>query len=132
MWLDSYAANYYPGADVVDLVGTTVLNHGTAVTTPWAGWRTFDDLFAGQYGAAAGWGKPIILTELATAEQGGDKAAWLRDLLTSLPSSYPLVSGLLLLEVESDREWPDINWSVGSSPESLRVFRELISGPHFK
>jgi beta-mannanase len=132
MWLDSWAASYYPGGDVVDLVGTTVLNHGTAVTTPWAQWRTFDELFAGQYGAAAGWGKPIVLTELATAEQGGDKAAWLREMLTSLPTRYPLVSGLLLLEVESDREWPDINWSVGSSSESLAVFRELISGPHFK
>jgi hypothetical protein len=132
MWLDGWASQYYPGDDVVDLIGTTVLNHGTAVTTPWAQWRTFGELFAGQYGAAAGWGKPIILTELATAEQGGDKAAWLREVFTSLGSSYPLVSGVLLLEVEADREWPNINWSVGSSQESLNTFRQVVSDPYFK
>jgi hypothetical protein len=132
MWLDGWASEYYPGDDVVDLIGTTVLNHGTAVTTPWAQWRTFGELFGGQYRAAAGWGKPIILTELGTAEQGGDKAAWLREVFTSLGSSYPLVSGVLLLEVESDREWPAINWSVGSSPGSLNTFRQAVSDPYFK
>jgi beta-mannanase len=132
MWLDGSAAEYYPGSDVVDLIGTTVLNHGTAVTTPWAQWRTFGELFGGQYQAAAGWGKPIFLTELGTAEQGGDKAAWLSEVFTSLKFNYPLVSGVLLLEVESDREWPDINWSVGSSLESLNTFRQLISDPYFK
>jgi hypothetical protein len=132
MWLNEWASQYYPGDDVVDLVGTTVLNHGTAPTVPWAKWRSFDELFTGQYQAALQWGKPIILTELATAEQGGDKAAWLRDCFTSLKTTYPLVEGVLLLEMHSDRGWPEINWSVTSSPESLTAFKEAIDDPHFK
>ena len=76
--------------------------------------------------------KPVMITELATAEQGGDKAAWLRDCFGSLESSYPLVLGVLLLEVESDREFPIINWSVTSSAESLAAFRQVVADPYFK
>jgi beta-mannanase len=132
MWLNSWASQYYPGDDVVDLVATTVLNHGTGATAAWTKWRTFDELFGEQYQAARQWGKPIIITELATAEYGGDKAAWLRDCFTALQPGYPLVQGILLFEVESDREWPIINWSVASSPESLTAFREVIADPYFK
>ncbi len=132
MWLDQWASQYYPGDDVVDLVGTTVLNHGTAPSMTWAQWRTFDDLFGVQYQAALRWNKPIVLTELATAEQGGDKAAWLRDCLTSLQPKYPLVQGILLFEVQSDREWPTINWSVASSSASLAAFQAAIASPYFK
>ena len=132
MWLNQWAAQYYPGSDVVDMVGTTVLNHGTAATADWARWRTFDELFQGQYEAALQWGKPILVTELATAEQGGNKADWLRACLVSLRSGYPLVRGLLLLEVPSDREYPTINWSVASSPQSLATFREIIRDGYFR
>ncbi|MFL7791536.1 MAG: glycoside hydrolase family 26 protein [Anaerolineae bacterium] len=132
MWLNGWASDYYPGGDVVDFVGTTVLNHGTGATAEWAQWRTFYELFVGQYQAALQWNKPIIITEVATAEQGGDKAAWIRECFGSLKTDYPLVHGVLLLEVKSDREWPAINWSVASSAESLAAFREVISDPYFR
>jgi hypothetical protein len=132
MWLNGWADQYYPGGDVVDYVGTTVLNHGTAATADWAEWRTFYELFSGQYQAALQWNKPIIITEVATAEQGGDKALWLQECFGSLKTDYPLVRGVLLLEVTSDREWPAINWSVASSAESLAAFREAISDPYFR
>lgn len=132
MWLNSWAASYYPGDDVVDLVGTTVLNHGTGAATEWARWRSFAELFDEQYQAALQWGVPIVITELATAEQGGDKAAWLHECFASLEVEYSLVEGVLLLEVTSDREWPAINWSVASSSESLAAFRAAISDPHFR
>ncbi len=132
MWLNQDGALYYPGGDVVDWVGTTTLNHGTAVAAEWAKWRTFHELFDGQYQAALPWGKPIMITEIGTAEQGGDKAAWFRDTFTSLEASYPLVQGVLLFEVPVDREWPVVNWSIASSPESLEAFKDVISRPYFK
>lgn len=132
MWLDGWAPEYYPGDDVVDWVGTTTLNHGTVPDEPWAQWRTFDDLFGPQHEAALQWGKPVMVTEVATAEQGGDKAAWLRDCFTSLEERYPLVEAVLLFEVESDREWPEVNWSIASSEESLTAFKEAIADPYFR
>jgi beta-mannanase len=132
MWLNSWAPEYYPGDDVVDWVGTTTLNHGTGAQAAWAEWRTFDDLFAPQYQAALQWEKPIMISELATADQGGDKAAWLRDCFTSLETKYPLVRAVILFEVTSDREWPGINWSVAASEESLEAFKTAIDDPTFK
>ena len=132
MWLNQWASQYYPGDDVVDIVGTTAINHGTAVTTDWAQWRSFDDLFSGQYDAAQQWNKPIIVTELGTAEQGGSKVSWLRDCLLAMKPRYPRVEGLILFEVAQDREWPSINWSVASSAESLAAFRAALADPYFK
>jgi hypothetical protein len=132
MWLNAWASQYYPGDDVVDWVGTTTLNHGTGIDAGWAEWRTFDDLFVGQYQAALQWGKPIMVTEVATAETGGDKAAWLFDAFSSLESKYPLVRSVLLFEVTRDREWPSINWSVASSEESLAAFKSAINTPYFR
>lgn len=132
MWLNGWAEQYYPGDDMVDWVGTTVLNHGTGATADWARWRTFYELFDGQYQAAVKWGKPIMLTEVATAEQGGDKAEWIRECFRLLKEKYPLVQAVLLLEVASDREWPVINWSVASSPESLKAFLEAIRDPYVR
>ncbi len=132
MWLNQWGDLYYPGDDIVDWVGTTILNHGTGSTADWARWRTFDEMFAGQYEAALKWNKPIMITEVACAEQGGDKAQWLTDFLTSLEPKYPLVKSILLFEAESDREWPVINWSVASSPASLEAFRKAIGSSYFK
>ncbi|MGQ9501181.1 MAG: glycoside hydrolase family 26 protein [Anaerolineae bacterium] len=132
MWLHKWAALYYPGDDVVDYVGTTELNHGTVPDEQWAKWRTFDEMFAPEYQAALQWNKPIILTELASAEQGGNKAQWLRDCFASFQTHYPLVVGVLLVEIESDREWPAINWSVTSSPAALQAFKEVIHDPYFR
>lgn len=132
MWLQLYATSYYPGDDVVDIVGTTILNHGLGSTADWAQWRTFDFLFSTEYLAGERWGKPIMLTEVATAEQGGDKAAWLRDAFTSIRTRYPLVEAVLLLEMPVDREWPVINWSVASSPEALAAFMQVINDPYYK
>jgi hypothetical protein len=132
MWLNEWAQLYYPGDDVVDIVGTTVLNHGADIDAPWARWRAFHELFDGQYAAAEAWDKPMIITELATAEQGGDKAEWLRATFGALPERYPLVIGVLLFEVESDREWPQINWSVASSPESLEAFVAAVNTHYYR
>jgi hypothetical protein len=132
MWLDQWAHLYYPGDDYVDLVGTTVLNHGVVPSATWGTWHTFDDLFGKQYEAARQWNKPIMLTEWATAEQGGDKAAWLRDGLVSLENKYPLVEGVVLFELPQDRQWPTINWRVTSSPKALAAFKEAIRDPYFR
>lgn len=133
MWLDQeWVPQYYPGDDVVDIIGTTVLNHGTVPRLNWARWATFEELFDQQYRAAEQWGKPVMVTELASAEQGGSKAQWLRDCFRLLETRYPLVRGALLLEVTRDREWSDINWSIASSQESLKAFREAIASPYFR
>jgi len=132
MWLHQWASEYYPGDDVVDWVGTTILNHGTGIPEEWAEWRTFGQLFTVQYDAAAQWGKPIMIVELGTASDGGDKPTWLREAFGALPSRYPLVRAVLLFEVAADREYPGVNWSVAESPASLAAFREAINTSYYR
>jgi beta-mannanase len=123
---------YYPGDQFVDIVGTTILNHGLGTDTEWGQWFEFAEMFGPQYEYYEQLGKPIFVMELGSAEQGGDKAQWLRDAYSSLSTDYPLVQGVVMLEVAQDREWPDINWSVTSSSEALETFQELMAHPYFK
>jgi len=71
------AAPYYPGDDVVDYVGLTVLGD--------AGWdaifgrppRSFADLLAPKYEVVAGFGKPILIAELGVSGTPARQREWL-------------------------------------------------------
>lgn len=129
---------FYPEG-CVQIIGTTVLNHGPTPRTVygrrWGEWWTFDTLFAPQYDVLQQYGLPIMITELGSAEQGGNKAQWITDTYQSIEHHYPLVRGVLLTE-NIDREYstiPDaiINWSVFSSPDALRAFINAMTNPYY-
>ncbi|MDQ3007984.1 MAG: glycosyltransferase [bacterium] len=126
MWLDQPNSwLYYPGDDAADIIGTTVLNHGAA--TEW-GWMTFEFLFGAQYDAiVARTDKPIMITELGSAEQGGNKAEWLREMFRLLATRYTRVNSIFILEYDVDRQFNQINWSLHSSPETLQAAREALA-----
>lgn len=121
-WGNEDAILYYPGADFVDFVGVTVLNFGPVVGP----WRSFPQLFDPQYEALARFRKPIILAEVGSAEQGGDKAEWIRGMFSSLRTDFPLVSAVVWFNNSRAREFAEIDWRVESSPESLKAFREAL------
>src|SRR5919201_465436 len=69
--------NYYPGDKFVDWVGLDGYNWGT--TQSWSRWQSFADIVRPIY-RDYGRKKPIMIAETASAETGGDKAAWIRSL----------------------------------------------------
>ena len=81
-------SNFYPGSSYVDWLGFDPYNWGT--TESWSAWRTFDQIASLTYSElmTIGPGKPIMLAEWASAEQGGNKGQWLQDAGASL-SKYP-------------------------------------------
>ncbi|MDQ7841814.1 MAG: glycosyl hydrolase [bacterium] len=119
----------YPGGDYVDWVGITVLNFGT-VPPGWK-WRSFQDLFSSHYDELKKTGKPIMVAEVASAEEGGDKADWIRDSMASLLESFPQVKAFMWFNSAQDRYWP-INWSLTSSREAASAFRRAAADPYFK
>lgn len=119
----------YPGDDYVDWVGITVLNFGT-VPPGWK-WRSFEDLFSSYYDELKKMGKPIIIAEVASAEEGGDKAGWIRDSMASLRESFPQVKAFMWFNTVQDQYWP-INWSLTSSREAASAFRRAAADPYFK
>jgi len=80
-------AAYYPGDDVVDLMGMDGYNWGTTQTRANNGWdstfRSFADIFGPTYKElkALAPGKPLLVFEMSSAAAGGDKAVWLREAL---------------------------------------------------
>jgi hypothetical protein len=109
---------YYPGHDYVDVLALDGYNWGTA--RPWSAWRSFEDIFSEPYARIAALGhQPIWLAEIASAEDGGDKGAWVRDMLTS--RAFPRIQAVVWFD-----ENKETDWRIGSSAESLAAFQEAL------
>jgi len=92
-------ASLYPGSAYVDLLALDAYNGGTGL---WGmTWDSMPTLITGTYNhlIALDNSKPIWLTETASAEQGGDKGAWIRQsFLTDLPTQFTHVKGVILVQ----------------------------------
>jgi beta-mannanase len=105
----------YPGDDEVDWLGLDGYNGGDAL--PWGGWRTPEELLGDDVRALHELAdRPVVLTEVGSAESGGDKAAWVRALFAF--ASEHRVSGVVWVDYRKEADW-----RVASSPAALRAFR---------
>jgi mannan endo-1,4-beta-mannosidase len=114
----------YPGDAYVDWTGLDGYNWGTNPASP-RGWRSFDQLFADTYteiaeGVAPS--KPLMIGEVGSSEQGGDKAAWIRDALSRVPAAYPQIRALLWFDKFDD----DMDWPIETSSAATSAFAEGI------
>lgn len=106
--------NYYPGTAYVDVLALDGFNWGTA--RPQHVWRSFDEVFAEPYERITKLGaQPLWLTEVASAEQGGDKAAWVKDMLST--TDYPQMEGVVWFN-----ERKEADWRIESTARSLNAF----------
>ena len=105
----------FPGYDQVDWLALDGDNGGSAL--PWGGWRSPEALFGDDVQSLRELGDhPVVLTEVGSAEAGGDKAAWVRALFAFARERR--VSGLVWFD---DRKEAD--WRVVSPPGTLAAFR---------
>jgi len=80
---------YYPGDDVVDIIGITGYNTGTYF--PGEKWRSFHDIYKPIDVDYSDWfDKPFMITEFGSNSVGGDKTAWIRQMFQELPA-YPRI-----------------------------------------
>ena len=96
---------YFPGDRYVDVLGVTCLNGGTAAFNQ--GWRSFASICGNsirQLHALAP-KLPIELAEVGSAEAGGSKAAWIKDLFGFL-GDHPEVKSLVWFNVAKQADWP--------------------------
>lgn len=108
-------ASIYPGDDVVDWVGVDGYNGGTALD--WGGWTGYQALFGPTLDElAAITSRPVLITETASAEQGGDKAAWIADALRRAGADSR-IAGLLWFDHQKEADW-----RIHSSRRSARAF----------
>ncbi|MCE5301244.1 MAG: hypothetical protein LLG37_10300 [Spirochaetia bacterium] len=123
-WNDPVLA--YPGDDYVDWLGIDGYNFGTYRS--WSGWKSFDEVFSAAYAKLTTKipGKPVMISEFACADRGGDKAAWLKSLEPAL-KKYPKIKSVTYFDVNKE-----MDWRVSSSPETLAAFRYAISSEFYR
>ena len=111
--------HYYPGHDVVDVLALSGYNWGE--TRPHIGWRTFEQIFDRAYARLTAIGpQNVWLAEVASSEVGGDKAAWIQDMLDS--TAFPRLEAIVWFN-----ENKETDWRLESSPDSLAAFRSWFA-----
>lgn len=100
----------YPGAAYVDWVGVDGYNWG--FSPPWDPgvdhWVSFHDTFAAPYALARSIdpSKPVMIPEFASAEAGGNKAKWLRDMIATLRApDFPNLKLLTYFDIIKEEPW---------------------------
>lgn len=117
--------SYYPGDGYVDYVGMNGYNWGTMVTGLFysSRWQSLAEVFGYSYDvAAAGTNKPIMISETASTELGGNKGQWITDAFASLPTRFPRVVSISWFNVSKETDW-----RVQSSSASLLAFKNALS-----
>ncbi len=120
----------YPGDALVDWIGLDGYNWGTNQGMSWTG---FDDLFESSYATLiALTEKPLLIAEVSSAEEGGDKAAWIRDaFFESIPQRYGRVRAVLWYDQDlSALQMAD--WRVDSSPGALHAFQTVAASDEYQ
>ena len=117
-------ANYYPGDAYVDWMGFDGYNWGTVQTT--STWQTFPTIASRIYAGLAAKGKPIMIPETASAEQGGDKEAWIAGILPALEASFPQVKALVWFQMNKETDW-----RIDSSTAARSAFVTMANDSYF-
>jgi hypothetical protein len=119
---DLSVLSLYPGDAYVDWVALDGYNWGTAVDGK--RWQSLADVFGYSYDVlTAQFAKPFMIAETASAEIGGDKAAWIsQGLLTDLPARLPAVRAVIWFD-----ENKETDWRVNSSAAALAAYRQVAA-----
>ena len=109
-------ADYYPGDDIVDLIGFSAYNFGSGLTWD-RRYHSVGEVLGpplNELRTTVSANKPYIVAQTATSSVGGDKEQWLRDLF-AYTAADPNVVGLIYFNVQKETDWPVWNGQTGSS-----------------
>jgi beta-mannanase len=111
----------YPGGDQVDAVGVSGFNGGTILYRHT--WRSFAAAFGPtlDFLHALDPSKPMELSEIASTEVGGSKAAWIRGMFAQI-ERRPYIGALVWFNLRKRTDW-----RIESSPSARRAFAAGIS-----
>ncbi len=129
---------YYPGDEYVDVLALDAYNWGAGGGHPeddgsaqystdsngGSRWQDVDELLSDPYQRLAKIGRqPVWLAEVGSAEQGGDKATWLRTLLES--RGYDRVTAIVWFDADKERDW-----RITSSARVAATVARALAGTH--
>src|SRR4051794_37470473 len=125
-------AQSYPGDAYVDWVGIDGYNWGLGPSWDPAGnyWTSFDSLYANAYSRAHSIApkRPVMIGEIASSEDGGNKAQWINDMSATLQSGrYPDLK--LISYFDQDKEEL---WSGTSSATTKTAFTSWVNQTYMR
>jgi beta-mannanase len=96
--------SYYPGDAYVDVLAVDGYNWG-AGKPEFGGWQSFTKVFMPAYDRLRAVGpQPIWIAEVGTAADGGDKAAWIRDMFARARNMDRL-DAIVWFNENKERDW---------------------------
>jgi beta-mannanase len=105
----------YPGDAYVDWVALDGYNWGTTYGHVWQSFgQVFDSSIAAVERLTS---RPFMIAETASAEAGGDKAAWITGMFAELASRRD-IRGLIWFDLNKETDW-----RIASDPASAGAFR---------
>ena len=113
---------FYPGDDVVDIVGLSVFGYQPYDRGTTGRDQTFAERLAPGYGRVMNYGKPIMVAELGYEGDGTYAASWAAS-VAERHAEFPRLTAVVYF---NDREIYD--WPQGYGRPDWRVVRETISG----
>ena len=99
-------ADYYPGDDVVDVVGLSVFSFEPWEEAILERSQSFEDIFSPRYARAVTLGKPIMIAELGFSGDADHVAQWNADIRT-MSASYPELEAVVYFAQKEVYPWPD-------------------------
>lgn len=125
---------WWPGDDVVDVVGVDAYNWYDCQAAPGAParpWMAPADLLAPALAFARAHARPLAVPEIASTEDPADpsaKAAWILDLAQTLadPEVAPDVEYAAWFPGH-DQAWPRCRWAWDSTPASARAMASALA-----
>jgi beta-mannanase len=103
-------AQSYPGDAYVDWVGIDGYNWGLGPSWDPSGnyWTSFDSMFASAYSKARAVApaRPVMIGEVGSSEDGGNKAQWINDMSSVLQSDrYPDLKNVVYFDQDKEERW---------------------------
>ena len=95
-------ADYYPGDDIVDLIGFSAYNFGTSIDRWTSVGETLNGVVAELRSFAPS--KPYVVAQVASSTFGGDRDAWIRELF-SYTADHPNVVGFIWFNLDKETDW---------------------------
>ncbi|WP_458114310.1 beta-mannanase [Arthrobacter sp. R1-13] len=120
-WGSTPLTGLYPGAAYVDIVALDGYNWGTSQS--WSSWTSPSALFGEGLTALRSLapGKPIIISETASAEAGGSKADW-NTALVSYLAAQPDITGFVWFHHNKE-----VDWRINSSTASANALATALA-----
>ena len=118
----------YPGDAYVDWTCLDGYNKGGS------NWTSFSNIFGASYDQLMQLapGKPVMIGETASAEDGGSKATWIQDALAALPSRFPQIRALVWFNWRITESGTTYSWPIESSASATSAFASGIGSSYFQ